>query len=64
MTGNPIEGNIDQFWQLDFPNCQVSGDQRDVTTENTLQEKIVIGAKRIGSSDLYTHTLVGTLTSL
>jgi hypothetical protein len=49
---------------LDFPNCQVSGDQRDVTTENTLQEKIVIGAKRIGSSDLYTHTLVGTLTSL
>jgi hypothetical protein len=68
MWGNPIEtpanGPIDQLWQIDFPNCQVADVNRDVTTPNTLQETIVISPRRVGSQDIYTHTLINTLAAL
>lgn len=64
MYGNIIEGSIEQLWQIDLPNCQVSKRQGDITTKNTLQEKVDIIAFRSGSTDLFTHTLVGTLTAL
>lgn len=64
MYGNPIELAIDQLWQLDFPNVQVADSQRDVTTPNTLQEKIELVALRSGSSDIFTNTLINTLTAL
>lgn len=64
MYGNPIEGVIDELWQIDFANCQVSDDQRDVTTENTLPEKIEIVAHRSGSTDIFTSTVICTVTAL
>ncbi len=64
MYGLPIEGAIDELWQIDFPNVKVADDQRDVATENALPEKIELVAHRAGSTDIFTHTLVNTLTAL
>ncbi len=64
MYGNVIEGTIEQLWQIDFPNVQVSNVTRDVTTPNTLQEKVDLVARRVSTSDIFTHTLINTLTAL
>ena len=64
LYGNRIEANIDEFLQISLPNMQVTDDQRDVTTANTLPEKIEASAHRSGSTDIFTVTSVGTLTAL
>jgi len=63
MYGLPIEGSILELWQIAI-NGKVSNVQRGVANENTLQEKIEIMAERSGSTDIVTHTVVCSLTSL
>lgn len=64
LYGNRIEAAIDEKVSISLPNCQVTDDQRDVTTPNTLPEKIEAQAHRSGSTDIFTITSVGTLTAL
>ena len=59
-----IEGSIYQQWSISLPNCQVAKNGRDIATANTLQESIEIVAFRSGSTDIFTHTMVGTLTAV
>lgn len=64
LYGNRIETTIDEFLQISLPNMQVTDNPRDVTTPNTLPEKIEAMAHRSGSTDIFTITSVGTLTAL
>jgi hypothetical protein len=64
LYGNRIESTIDEFLQISLPNCQVTDNQRDISTPNTLPEKIEAAAHRSGPTDIFTVTSVGTLTAL
>lgn len=58
VTGNNITGAYDELLQLDFSNCQVTGNDRNTTTENVLPEKVDIMAHRAGSTDIFQSTIV------
>lgn len=59
MYGNPFgDTGYDELWRLTFATCEIADNQRDVSTENVLPEKIDVNATR-GPS----RTLTGTVTT-
>lgn len=65
LYGNPIAATgYDERIKINFPGTQVTDDQRDVTTPNSLPEKIDLMAFRSGSSDIFDLTIQNTLAAL
>lgn len=65
MYGDPIGASgYDERWLISAPNCQISDDVRDVTSENTLPEKITVEAFRSGATSMYTETIVCTKSAI
>lgn len=63
--GDPFASSgFDELWKSLYANCQVSKATRDVSTPNTLPEKIELEASRFGSTSIYTDTVNTSLSAI